>query len=155
MITAKATTQGFQLLELMLVLALISGLVLLALPSYQSQLTQARRLAAVSALEEMRLAMEEHYLLHGSYRGAAGSSSAPADTGAPHVYPDRVPAAGPQVFYRLRIERADDRGFVLTAQPEMGQGRDPCGRLRLDSSGRWQTDGGLRHCRLAGLAGSR
>ena len=63
----KVWQQGFSLLELMIVVAVIGILAMIALPSYQDQLEKGRREEGRAALLTIAQAQERFYTANGSY----------------------------------------------------------------------------------------
>jgi type IV pilus assembly protein PilE len=64
---------GFTLIELMIVLAVVAILATLALPSYNSYLARGKITAALAALADYRIKMEQYFQDNRNY-GAAGAS---------------------------------------------------------------------------------
>lgn len=69
---------GFTLIEMAVAAGAAATLLVIALPSFQDRLTQARRSDATHALERIQFAQERHHALHGLYAAdlrSLGSSS--------------------------------------------------------------------------------
>lgn len=64
-------TQGFNLLELLIVMALMALLMTIAYPNYQDCLHKARYQNAKVELSHLQAAMALYYSQHGSYLGAS------------------------------------------------------------------------------------
>ena len=110
--------QGFTLMELMCVLAIVAILSSFALPSYQqSQLRSQRTLAKLTLVKTAHW-LERQASMSGSY---------------PSQLPDAVWQA-PELRYRLQLQSSEN-AYVLTALPVGAQTQDACGSLTLNSSG--------------------
>jgi prepilin-type N-terminal cleavage/methylation domain-containing protein len=60
----KNRSQGYTLVELMIVVAILSILALIAIPAYRGYVTTARQTAALENVEPLRLALEDYRLDH-------------------------------------------------------------------------------------------
>ncbi|MGD9387709.1 MAG: type IV pilin protein [Gammaproteobacteria bacterium] len=119
---------GFTLLEVLICLALAAILATLAVPAWQSVLERARRADAAAALYAVANAQERYRLVYGRYADAAAPAP-PVGLGL---------ATSERGWYGLRIERADEHGFVASARPGEGspQRRDrDCRLLTIDQAG--------------------
>lgn len=132
----RAKTNGFTLIEVMIVVAIIGILAALAYPAYQSHMKKTRRADAQGALMGFANAMERYYTENGVYTGAAAGGS---DTGAPTVFPTQAPVDGSNKFYDLTIAAATDTTYTLRATPISSGAQDGDGLLELDHTGarRW------------------
>ncbi|MFC6634570.1 type IV pilin protein [Microbulbifer taiwanensis] len=125
--------QGFTLIELMIVVAIVGVLAGIAWPSYQEHVRSANRADAQGALMGLAQAMEQHFTQNGTY--------ANSHTGkVPDIFPDEAPLDGGNKTYDLRIEEADGDSYILQAIPKNGQAGD--GTVQLSSSGErgWDRD---------------
>ncbi len=74
---------GFTLIELMIVIAILGGLLAIAVPNYTDYLTRGRITEAVTALSNLQVRMEQQFLDARSYASACTATSMapqPADT---------------------------------------------------------------------------
>ncbi len=112
---------GFSLLEILIVLAIISILSAVAIPSYTHYLTKAHRLEAEITLIKIAGILEKYYISHNTYQNAEIQALVPAK----------------QKNYRFELTMADDADFILTAHPLAEQEiRDvECGTLTLTAKG--------------------
>ena len=108
---------GFSIIELLCVLGLVGLLTTFAYPSYQKQLTQARRLDGMSALFDLATKLEQHHLKTGSYQ-------------TKNQLTDMKSLGG---FYELSITKASNHDYLLKAMP-IKDSKLPI--LTLDSTGK-------------------
>ncbi len=107
---------GFTLIELMIVIAIIGILAAVGYPAYTSSVKKANRADAINALSDLAGRMEEYYLNNDTYVGATVSSS-----------------SSPEGLYTIAITSATAFSYKLTATPVSS---DPeCTTLTLDSLG--------------------
>jgi type IV pilus assembly protein PilE len=130
-------SQGFTLLELMIVVIIISLLAALAIPSYFSYVQRTRRSDGQSALLNATQAEEKFFYRcnrYGSLQEIYGSST-PTCTSAAAV---GTAIDSPQLFYSITltsIAGGTNPNYVLQAAPQGRQANDPCGNLTLTSTG--------------------
>jgi type IV pilus assembly protein PilE len=79
--------------------------------------------------------MERRYTETGAYTGAAGTSIAQVDTGAPWVFSTKSPVDGKDTYYNLTIQAASATTYTLYAIPAGTQIKDKCGTLTLTNVG--------------------
>ncbi len=130
--TTQKRQQGFSLVELMVVVAIVGMLAALAYPSYRDQVRSTKRADCAGAMTGLANAMERHYSITGSYLGAANGGN---NTGAPAIYARRCPIDGNTPTYNLRIQAATESTYRLRAIPLGAQAEDKCGRLNLRNTG--------------------
>lgn len=117
-------SQGFTLIELMIVVAIIGVLAAIAYPSYQEQIARSRRADAKTVLMETVQFMERYYTQMGSYQAAAlPFAEAPKD-GSPKFY-DISYAAG----------QPTSSTFEVRAVPKGAMASDPCGSFTVTHTG--------------------
>lgn len=84
--------QGYTILELMVVVAILGVLAAIAIPSYSSYLQRSRTAEAVTFLGEIRQRQEAYRAEFGQYCSVSAAPGAGIDTGA--WTPAALPAAG-------------------------------------------------------------
>ena len=71
------TAQGFTLIELMIVLAIIAGLVAMALPSYESAVARGQLAEGLSLATQAKAAMVEFHAEHGRWPASNAEAGLP------------------------------------------------------------------------------
>ena len=153
MFTLKNTTRsgenGFTLIELVIVIAIMAILASIALPAYQDSIKKSRRADAQGVLMSFANAMERHFTTNGTYAGAGTTDTgddivtgvSDGDTDAPTIFSTTSPVNGGAVYYNLTISAADASSYTLLATATGAQADD--GNMQLTSTGlrRWDSDG--------------
>lgn len=129
--------QGFNLIELMIVVAVIAVLAAIAIPNYQQYGERVRRADAQADLVELSQWVERYRINNNSFVLAAGDN-------LPFI---QSPRDGNAV-YVLGFESANQTAFVLQAVPANPgpQTRDDCGTLTLDHRGQRGADDPVDDC---------
>ena len=135
---------GFTLLELLIVVAIIGILASVIYPSYSRHSQGVYRTQAQADLLDFATAMEKHKATTFSYGGAAGSEASPTDIGVPWIFSDQSPATNPTAakVYSLTIHEVANNGrtFEIRATPysagPVGSGSMKEGMLSYFSDGR-------------------
>ncbi len=128
-----AGAQGFSLIELMVVVAVVAILAAVAYPNYRESTLKARRGQAKADLVEIAQILERRHTVNNSYGGTVPVLS---DSSAlqHYTFTPATLAAGAQAF-------------TLTATPIGGQAADSCGALTLTHTGqKGQERGTLADC---------
>jgi type IV pilus assembly protein PilE len=144
-VAAQKRGQGFTLIELMVVVAVIAILAGIAYPSYTRYIVDARRTQAQGILLQVA-SLQEKFLTQCGYYGAAFAGAPPATLtcgGGPGAGNIPMLAAHPDIQndYMLAIAPGPSgdfrRDYQITATPIGTQAsRDTdCGSLTLDSRG--------------------
>lgn len=113
--------QGFNLIEVMIVVVMIGILAAIAFPAYQDQVQKTRRSDAQTALLDLATRMEHYFTENNTYVGA----NTPADVGGN--------STSNEGLYTLSIANLSATSYTLNAAPVAGgaQASDPCGTLSL------------------------
>ena len=116
--------QGFTLIELMIVVAIIGILAAIAYPSYQDQVMKSRRSDAQSLVLDVAARQERFYFDNGSYADKLSALSYSADI-----------IDTPEGYFSVAISASSASSFTVTATPQGAQASDKCGNLSLDQAG--------------------
>lgn len=122
--------QGFTLIELVIVIAIVGILSSIAMPLYRDYVVRTNRTEAKTALAAVALAQERYYSANNTYSTTLASlgtvmglsSSGVTENG---YYSISIVAANPTASYSLSA----------TPQSKAGQNTDKCGTLTLTSTG--------------------
>jgi type IV pilus assembly protein PilE len=139
---------GFTLLELLIVVALVSLLLVLLLPSYQVQLYGMRRALASAALLEAMIRQEQFFLEHKRYAERLIDLDYPGHPYAIDRQGNPVPEQAQERTYLIDLV-TDGHSYTLSATPQLSQSADQdCGTLSLDSAGVKRVSGerAVREC---------
>ncbi|ADV26705.1 putative type IV pilin pile protein [Pseudoxanthomonas suwonensis 11-1] len=125
--------EGFTLIELMIVVAVIAILGTIANASYKGYVIKSRRAAATTCLEERAQFLERYYTTNLTYTGAPNPAQ-----------------CGPELesFYEVTLNVTDSKSYTLTATPTDRQDDDKCGTLTLNARGQRTASGpsGVADC---------
>ena len=112
--------QGFSLIELLIVLAVVGILAAIAYPSYQESVRKSRRADASGALLELAQFMERTFVENKTYTPGGANPALPYT---------EAPKDESTKFYDLALTAATATTFTLTATPKNDQAVDSCGKL--------------------------
>lgn len=123
--------EGFTLIELMIVVAIVGILAAIAYPAYQDQVRKTRRADAQGALVELAQFMERIYTQNNTYKPGGANPALPFA---------ESPKDGTTKYYDLAFQANAGTSYTLRATPKNGQAGD--GYLELDHTGakRWDRD---------------
>ncbi|MEA3243489.1 MAG: type IV pilin protein [Pseudomonadota bacterium] len=123
-----ASSRGFTLVELMIVVAIVGILAAVAYPSYQDSVRKSRRADGKTALLQAVQLAERWFTQRNTYDMTAGT-------------PPNGPSA--EGHYNLAYV-GDATTFLITATPGGAQATDPCGNLTINELG--VKGGGMADC---------
>ena len=110
-----ASSRGFTLVELMIVVAIVGILAAVAYPSYQDSVRKSRRADGKTALLQSVQVAERWFTQNNTYKDTP------------------VAAASAEGHYTLAFV-GDATSFTITATPGGVQASDPCGALRINQA---------------------
>lgn len=117
----SCSQRGFTLLSVMIAVAIIGILATIAYPRYMDQVRQSRRTEATSMLMRAANRQERYYTVEYTYADSM------AKLGLPTVTENG--------WYKVRVTRASDTAFEITATPRGGQTGDICAKLTINQLG--------------------
>ncbi len=124
---------GFTLIELMIVVAIVGVLARIAYPSYQDSMIKSRRADAKSALLELSVFMERYYTTKGCYNIPDATTLACVAGNAAPALPFTTTPKSSTANYDLTVA-ATPSTFILTATPRSTVPDSKCGTLTLDNT---------------------
>ncbi|GBU15120.1 pilus biosynthesis protein [Polaromonas sp.] len=129
-LTIKRSQQGFTLIEIMIVVAIIGIISAIALPSYSEYIRRGHRADARASLLQMAQWMERAATANGVYPTATANTAAVAAALA-SVQKNR---------YAVTMDSSTST-FTVTATPGDGQSNDKCGNYTLTNTGQQGANG--------------
>jgi type IV pilus assembly protein PilE len=129
------STDGYSLVELLLVLIITGLLLTIAIPTYSHHITKIKRQDGKTALLELSLRLEAFYSENNTYATA---------TIGQHKNTDVLQKSeSPQGFYQLKILQQTNATYVIQATPIQNKfNDDSCGTLQLNELGEKSVSGG-------------
>jgi type IV pilus assembly protein PilE len=123
---------GFNLIELMIVVAIVGVIAAFAYPSYLEQVRKTRRADCAGAVTSLASSMERFFTVNNTYQGAGAGGG---NTGTPTIFQASCPVDGGTPTYNLTIQAATASTFSVQAAPVGQQASDKCGTLTLTNTG--------------------
>jgi type IV pilus assembly protein PilE len=131
--------EGFTLIELMIVVAIVGILAAIAYPSYRDQIERTRRADAQAVLMQAAQYMERIYTEEGCYNPDAGCLG--TDPGAVTLPYTKSPVDGTAAYYLIGVQLLSATTFTLRATPQGSE--EGAGILEITDTGRrgWDRNG--------------
>ena len=125
----KRMDNGFSLIEMMIVVAIVGILASLTYPGYRDYITRAHRVDGQTALLDLANRMERYYFDNNTYQTATVNSGEITD-----VLSNNLSPAG---WYTLSIIKATDSAYTLKATPTYLQATNDtrCQSLTFNNTG--------------------
>lgn len=124
---ATNKSQGFTLIELMIVVAVIAILAAVALPSYKRYVLKSHRSSAITAVLDLASREARYYTTNNTYSSSLvtlgyGSDPMPLTDLSNH-------------YYDLSVTAANSTSFTVSAAPAGNQTSDTCGTFSYNDLG--------------------
>ncbi len=119
---------GFNLIELMIVVVIISIIAAVALPSYQESVAKSKRSDAQGALYGLASVMERSFTENNTYVGVT------LGTNVGDIFNNQVPVDGGTKYYDLSVAPVTTTTYTLTATRFGSMSTDRCGDFTLAST---------------------
>ena len=133
-------TNGYTLIELMIVVAIIAILLMVMLPGYQGYVRKAKRSIARAELLAVIARQEQYFIMNKQYASRLDLLGYGANPYAIDSHGERVATSSMERSYVISllevIPETAALTFSLRATPQLGQVRDKqCGYLQITSLG--------------------
>jgi len=134
----KKWNGGFTLIELMITMVIISIIASIAIPSYQSYISRARRSSATSGLQLAAQMLERNMTTNNCYNYKTPNDCA-MQSGTQLTLPTGMSVAPSEgtAMYDVNFQSLTSTAYTLQAIPKAGspQVKDVCGTLTLNQAG--------------------
>ena len=136
---------GFTILELLIVVAIITILTAIVYPSYLDSARKSRRNAAQADLKELSSMMERLFTETGCYDPGTDMNCSTGTAAAPILPYTQSPKEGGTKFYDLTVT-ATPTTYILTATAKGDQLKDGCLNMDMDQTGQRTYTGSETNC---------
>lgn len=131
----KKLQQGFTLIELMIVIAILGILMAIAIPAYQDYAVRAKVSEGINLAGASKLAVAETYSSTGSFPASNASAGLPADTSINGTYVSSVGTTNGVINITFNTKEAKISGGILqlSATTAAGSVKWVCRHNTIDS----------------------
>ena len=135
----RDSQQGFNLIEMMIAIAVVAILAVVALPAYEGSVQRSARTEAQGALMELAQFMERNFTTNNCYHRTDRNCAAvwvAGQNGSVVLPINRSPRTGAVIHYNINFQGNPlSTSFIIRAVPRGGQANDECGTLSVDHRG--------------------
>jgi type IV pilus assembly protein PilE len=130
----KMNQQGFTLIELMIVVAIVAIIAAIAIPSYNSSVIKSKRAIGKAELLEVLARQEQHFVNNKAY---ATTLTALGYGANPYLIDDQGDETAADPIYQIALAPGGSTTtFTLQAIPQNSQASDTqCGTLQISNTG--------------------
>ena len=130
------SVNGFTLIEIMIVVAVVAILLAVALPAYQEQVRKTKRSLARAELQELLGRQEQYFVNNRSYATALGQLGYTDGGYGIDTDGNDIAKSAANAIYNLQFNGTPTSTiYTLEAVPLGSQAVDRCGTLRITSVG--------------------
>lgn len=129
------SSEGFTLVEIMIVVAIVGVIAMIAVPSYQDTVRKSSRKMANATLIEVAGRQEQYFLNNKQYASDLTLLGFPANGFYIDKEGEETAASESGSVYLVQISASTASSFTLQAVPQSGQSADTCGTLSYTNTG--------------------